>query len=140
MEFRLIVSSIELTLTPEKMLMVVGGFRIGGGGHLLALSYPALKSLLSRIEDFDKLIVLYMRSWEIDAAQPPMRHTLLSEFRHYLNLDKTANRHLFADFQFGPRCEVVLQIRQHVRSASAQAVPDSDTGDYLEESPLLTTV
>lgn len=110
MEFRLIVSIIELTLTPEKILMVVGGFRIGGGGHLLALSYPVLKSLLSRIEDIDKLIVLY-------------RHTLLSEFRHYLNLDKTASCQLPADFQFDTLCEVVLPIRQQVRSASARRFP-----------------
>jgi hypothetical protein len=127
MELRLIVLSIELTLTPKKILMVVGGFRIGGGGHLPGLSYPVLESLLSRIEDIDKLIVLY-------------RHTLLSEFPHYLNLDRTARRQLLADFQFEALCEVVLPIRQQVRSASAQAVPDSATGDYLKGSPLLTTV
>ena len=64
----------------------VGGFRIaiGGGGYLRALSYPVLKSLLSRIEVLDKPIVVYMRSWEIDAAQPRMRGTLLSEFRALL--------------------------------------------------------
>ena len=122
----------------------VGGFRIaiGGGGYLRALNYPVLKSLLSRIEALDEPIVAYMRSWEIDATQPRMRDTRLSEFRHYLNLDKTAGRlhQLLADFQFGPICEVVLLIREHVRNISAQAVPYSVTGDHLNESPQLTIV
>ena len=121
-----------------------GGFRIaiGGGGYLRALSYPVLKSLLSRIEVLDKPIVTYMRSWEIDAAQPRMRDTRLSEFRHYLNLDKTARRlhQLLADFQFGPICEVVLPIREYIRSTSVQAVSDSATADRLNGSPQLTIV
>jgi polysaccharide deacetylase family protein (PEP-CTERM system associated) len=124
--------------------MNVGGFRIaiGGGGYLRALGYPVLKSILSRIEALDQPIVVYMRSWEIDAAQPRMRDTLLSEFRHYLNLGKTAGRlhSLLEDFQFGPVCEVVLPIREQVRSASTRAVPDSATGDHLNGSPRLTTV
>ncbi len=124
--------------------MNVGGFRIaiGGGGYLRALRYPRLKSFLSRIGALDEPIVVYMRLWEIDAAQPRMRGTLLSEFRHYLNLDKTASRlhQLLEDFQFGPVCEVVLAIREQVRRVTARAVPDPVTGDHQDESPLLTTV
>lgn len=122
----------------------IGGFRIaiGGGGYLRALSYPLLKSLLSRIESLDEPIVFYMRSWEIDAGQPRMQGTVLSEFRHYLNLDRTAGRlhQLLADFQFGPVCEVVLPIREQLRRAGVGAVPDPATGDDHNESPLLTTV
>ena len=122
----------------------VGAFRIaiGGGGYLRALKYPVLKSLLSRIEALDEPIVAYIRSWEIDAAQPSMRGTRLSEFRHYLNLDKTAGRlhQLLADFQFAPACEVVLPIWEQVRNISAQAVPDSVTDDRLNGSPQLTIV
>lgn len=72
----------------------VGGFRIaiGGGGYLRALSYPVLKSLLSRIEALDEPIVVYMRSWEIQAAKPPMQDSWLPKFLHYLNLDRTAGR------------------------------------------------
>ena len=123
----------------------VGGFRIaiGGGGYLRALSYPVLKSLLSRIENLHEPIVVYIRSWELDAAQPRMQGTPLSEFRHYVNLDKTAGRlhQLLADFQFGPVCEVVRPIREQVRSASTRAVPDSSTVSiHLNGSPRLTTV
>lgn len=107
--------------------MNIGGFRIaiGGGGYLRALSYPRLKYFLSRIEALGKPIVVYMRAWEIDAAQPRMRGTLLSEFWHYLNLDKTAGRlqQLLVDFQFRPVCEVVHPIREQVRSTSSKQFP-----------------
>jgi len=122
----------------------VGGFRmiIGGGGYLRSLNYPALKSLLSRIEALDQPIVVYVRSWQMDATQPHMRDTRLSEFRHYVNLNKTADRlhQLLADFQFGPIREVVLPIREQVRNTSVQAVPDSVTGNHLNGSPQLTIV
>ena len=122
----------------------VGGFRmvIGGGGYLRSLNYPALKSLLSRIEALDQPVVVYVRSWEIDATQPRMRDTRISEFRHYVNLNKTADRlhQLLADFQFGPIREVVLPIREQVRNTSVQAVPDSVTGNHLNGSPQLTIV
>lgn len=125
-------------------ILNVGGFRIGigGGGYLRALSYPVLKSLLSRIEALDEPIVIYIRSWEIDAAQPRMRGTLLSKVRHYLNLDKTAFRleQLLTDFQFWPVRDVLFPIPEQGRSASAQAVQDSAIGNHLNESPRLTTV
>jgi polysaccharide deacetylase family protein (PEP-CTERM system associated) len=122
----------------------VGGFciAIGGGGYLRALNYPTLKSLLSRIETSDKPIVAYIRSWEIDAAQPRMRDTRLSEFRHYVNLGKTADRlhQLLADFQFGPVREVAASISEQIRNASAPTVPDSDIDLHPNGSPQLTTM
>ena len=117
---RLALEGIRLWEIPPST-MNLGGFRkaIGSGGYLRAFSYPILKSLLSRIEALDEPIVVYLRSWEIDAAQPHMRGTILSEFRHYFNLDKTAVRldQMLTDFQFGPICEVVLAIHDLVRSA-----------------------
>ena len=122
----------------------IGGFRIaiGGGGYLRALSYTVLKSLLSEIEAFDEPIVVYMRSWEIDTAQPRMRGPLLSTFRHYFNLDKTACRldRLLTDFHFGSVREVVLPIREEARSASAQAVPAQPEETTILSLPRLTTV
>ncbi len=122
----------------------IGGFRIaiGGGGYLRALSYPVLQSLLSRIEAHEEPIVTYIRSWEIDAAQPRMRDTRFSEFRHYLNLDKTAGRlhRLLADFQFGPVCAVAVPIREQVQYASSRVIPDLTTVDHLNEAPQLTVL
>ncbi|MGA6828410.1 XrtA system polysaccharide deacetylase [Nitrospira sp. NS4] len=121
----------------------VGGFRIaiGGGGCIRAFSYPLTKSLLSRIEALNQPIVIYMRSWELDAGQPRMQGTLLSEFRHYLNLDKTAGRlqQLLADFQFGPVCEGILPIREQVGSATVPVLSDSAGRAPHVGSPVLTT-
>lgn len=123
--------------------MSIGGIRfaIGGGGYLRALSYPRLKSMLSRIEALNQPIVVYLRSWEIDAAQPRMQGTILSEFRHYLNLDKAAGRlqQLLADFPFGSVREVLLPICEQVPSALTQDSPDPAAGDHHEGSPQLTT-
>ena len=122
----------------------IGGLRIaiGGGGYLRALNYPVLQSILSRIEALDEPIIIYVRSWEIDAAQPRMRVTRLSEFRHYVNLDKTTGRlhRLLANFQFGPVCEVAFPIREQVQSASSSGIPDPTTGDHLNETPQMTIV
>jgi polysaccharide deacetylase family protein (PEP-CTERM system associated) len=100
----------------------VGGFRIaiGGGGYRQARSYSVFKSLLSRIEARDEPIVVYVRSCEIDAAQPRMQGTLLSEFRHYLNLNKTAIwlHQLLRDFRFGPVYEKIHPICEQVRTGS----------------------
>ena len=95
-----------------------------------------------RIEALDEPVVAYIRSWEINDAQPRMRDTRLSEFRHYLNPDKTAGRlhQLLADFQFAPACEVVLPFWDQVPNISAQAVPDSVADDRLTGSPQLTIV
>lgn len=116
----------------------LGGFRmaIGGGGYLRALSYPLLKSFLSRIEALDEPIVVYVRSWEIDAVQPRMQGTIFSKFRHYWNLDRTAGRlhQLLGDFQFGPASEVVRPIREQLQTVSLDAENDHN------QSPLLTTV
>ncbi|MDO8357061.1 MAG: DUF3473 domain-containing protein [Nitrospirota bacterium] len=140
---RLALEGIRLWEIPPST-MNLGGFRkaIGSGGYLRAFSYPILKSLLSRIEALDEPIVVSMRTWEIDAAQPRMRGTALSEFRHYFNLDKTAVRldQLLTDFQFGPVCKVVLAIRDQVLSAPVRTALNSDPRASQEESPRLTTV
>ncbi|MDP1946633.1 MAG: DUF3473 domain-containing protein [Nitrospirota bacterium] len=140
---RLALEGIRLWEIPPSS-MNLGGFRkaIGCGGYLRAFNYPILKSLLSRIDALDEPIVVSMRTWEIDAAQPRMRGTALSEFRHYFNLDKTAVRldRLLTDFQFGPVCEVVLAIREQALSASIRTALNSDPRDSQQESPRLTTV
>ena len=124
--------------------MNMGGFRIaiGGGGYLRALSYPRLKSFLSESEPSTNRLLSTCGYGKSMPRNHACRAPVLSEFRHYLNLDKTASRlhQLLEDFQFGPVCEVILPIREQVRSATARAVPDPATGDHQDESPLLTTV
>jgi polysaccharide deacetylase family protein (PEP-CTERM system associated) len=75
---------------------------IGGGGHFRIYPYPLVRTLLRRIERKGEPIVFYLHPWEIDPGQPRMQGSLLSRFRHYLNLDRVEPRleRLFDDFRF----------------------------------------
>jgi hypothetical protein len=53
--------------------------------------------------------VLYFHPWEIDPKQPRIAASFKSRFRHYLNLDKTADkvRCLLRQFDFGPMKDIL---------------------------------
>lgn len=79
-------------------------FPVAGGGYLRLFPYRLLKVLLRRIESQGHPLIMYLHPWELDPSQPRMRGSLLSEFRHYLNLEKVHSRlkQLIKDFSFGP--------------------------------------
>lgn len=84
----------------------VAGFTlpIAGGGYFRLFPYPLLKKLLRRVEQQGQPLIMYLHPWELDPGQPRMRGSFLSQFRHYLNLDKVRGRltRLLQDFSFGP--------------------------------------
>ncbi len=84
----------------------VGGFKvpIAGGGYFRLFPYSILHKLLRRVEAEGKPLIMYLHPWELDPEQPRMRGSFLSQFRHYLNLDKVHGRltQLIKDFSFGP--------------------------------------
>jgi hypothetical protein len=59
---------------------------------------------LRRVEAQGQPLIMYLHPWELDPDQPRMQGSLLSQFRHYLNLDKVHGRltQLLQDFSFGP--------------------------------------
>ncbi len=77
---------------------------IAGGGYFRLFPYPILKKLLRRVESQGQPLIMYLHPWELDPRQPRMRGSMLSQFRHYLNLDKVHSRltQLLKDFSFGP--------------------------------------
>ena len=77
---------------------------IAGGGYFRLFPYPILKKLLRRVEAQGQPLIMYLHPWELDPGQPRMRGSMLSQFRHYLNLDKVHGRltQLLKDFSFGP--------------------------------------
>ncbi|MEO0248962.1 MAG: XrtA system polysaccharide deacetylase [candidate division WOR-3 bacterium] len=79
---------------------------VSGGGYFRIFPYWFTKKGLSKINSRDKqAFVFFIHPWETDPQQPRMKGaTLLSRFRHYTNLSKTAERFekLLTDFQFGP--------------------------------------
>lgn len=79
-------------------------FPVAGGGYFRLFPYRLLKPLLQRIESQGHPLIMYLHPWELDPTQPRMRGSRLSEFRHYLNLEKVHGRltQLIQDFSFGP--------------------------------------
>ena len=77
---------------------------IAGGGYFRQLPYMWTKWGIERVNGIERQpVVFYLHPWEIDPAQPRLKASRLSSFRHYRNLDKTEGRlrRLLKDFQFG---------------------------------------
>ncbi len=82
---------------------------IAGGGYFRLFPYPLLRKLLRRVEAQGHPLIMYLHPWELDPHQPRMRGSFLSQFRHYLNIEKVQGRltQLLEDFSFGPIKELV---------------------------------
>lgn len=85
---------------------------VAGGGYFRLFPYAASKTLLQRLENQGAKLVMYLHPWEIDPEQPRMDGPWLSQFRHYLNLQKTQERlsRLLTDFRFGPMRNIVCPV------------------------------
>jgi polysaccharide deacetylase family protein (PEP-CTERM system associated) len=97
----------KLTEIPISTARFLGrNFPVAGGGYFRLLPYWLTKKLLRQInEKEDQPFIFYLHPWEIDPEQPRIKGArLLSKFRHYNNLTKTAERfkRLLDDFSFGP--------------------------------------
>lgn len=93
----------------------IAGLRapVAGGGYFRLLPYWFTCWGLGTINRNDRLpFIFYLHPWEIDAAQPRIRASLLSRFRHYTNLDACEARlaRLLRDFRFGRAADVLEQL------------------------------
>jgi len=92
----------------------VWGFQVpvAGGGYFRLFPYATSKTFLQRLERQGAKLVMYLHPWEIDPEQPRMDGPWLSQFRHYLNLQKTQERlsRLLTDFRFGPMRDIVCPV------------------------------
>lgn len=83
---------------------------VAGGGYLRLFPYPFIRWAIRHINSREhQPVIIYLHPWEIDPAQPRIHASLLSRFRHYLNLAKMEDRlrRLLQDFQFGTVSEVL---------------------------------
>jgi len=97
----------KLTEFPISTAKVLGrNVPVAGGGYFRLLPYWLTERFLRQInEKENQPFIFYLHPWEIDPEQPRIQGArLLSKFRHYNNLTKTADRfkRLLDDFQFGP--------------------------------------
>ena len=95
--------------------MNIGGlqFPVAGGGYFRLFPYAVSKMFLRQLEKQGTQLVMYFHPWEVDPEQPRMDGSMVSKFRHYLNLEKTEQRlrRLLNDFCFAPINEVLQPIR-----------------------------
>lgn len=88
---------------------------IGGGGYFRLFPYALTRFLLRSQEASGHPLVFYLHPWELDPEQPRMDGPLLSQFRHYLNLQKTEGRlrqllEEFAFFPIGERIKPLMEM------------------------------
>jgi polysaccharide deacetylase family protein (PEP-CTERM system associated) len=82
-----------------------GGAKIpvAGGGYFRLFPYRFTRWALRRLNTGQQEFVFYVHPWEVDPEQPRVENAgALSRFRHYLNLDRCAERldRLLSDFEF----------------------------------------
>jgi len=94
-------------------VMRYGGVRIpvAGGGYFRLFPYWFTRWALRRFNQRQQEFVFYVHPWEVDPGQPRIRASALSRFRHYLNLDRCAQRlgRLLDDFEFDTMHAVLAQ-------------------------------
>jgi len=84
---------------------------ISGGGYMRLFPYSLIRKGLSKINAVEKQpFVFYLHPWEFDPEQPRMSNiSVLSHFRHYVNLDGSAEKlqRLLGDFRFSSMADVI---------------------------------
>lgn len=107
-------ASGDLWEVPPSTLKV-GSLRVpvAGGGYFRLYPYWLLRHFLCRVASHGHPLIMYLHPWELDPDQPRMKGSLVSRFRHYVNLHKTEARlhRLLTDFKFAPIQQVVDEIR-----------------------------
>lgn len=89
---------------PISVLRYAGAkFPVAGGGYFRLFPYRFTRWALRRLNRQQQEFVFYVHPWEVDPEQPRVRAaSAVSRFRHYLNLDRVAQRlgRLLDDFEF----------------------------------------
>ena len=83
-------SLVEFPLTVARFFKL--RIPVAGGGYFRILPYALTRAGLKQANDQGQPFVFYLHPWEVDPEQPRVNASLLSRFRHYRNLDKTAPR------------------------------------------------
>ena len=101
----------------------VGWMRVpvGGGGYFRLFPYRVFRRLLKQVEREGSPLVMYFHPWELDPDQPRMKGSLLSTFRHYVNIQETHKRmvSLLQDFDFSPIRSLVPSLNSPVFEADS---------------------
>jgi polysaccharide deacetylase family protein (PEP-CTERM system associated) len=85
---------------------------VAGGGYFRLFPYRFTRWALRRLNTQQQEFVFYVHPWEVDPDQPRIEGAAAtSRFRHYLNLDRCAERlgRLLRDFEFDTMYSVLAR-------------------------------
>lgn len=97
-------NGINLVEFPPSTVRVLGlSVPVGGGGYLRLFPPRLVHWAIRRLNVLERIpAIVYIHPWELDPDQPRLGGPWFSRFRHYVNLDKTAERlrGLLSEFRF----------------------------------------
>jgi polysaccharide deacetylase family protein (PEP-CTERM system associated) len=110
--YRLADGLTELPMSVAEVL----GQRIpcSGGGYFRLYPYAVSRRLIRRCNRQGRSVMFYLHPWEIDPEQPRVKGLSWSKrFRHYKNLDRTAERleRLLSEFSFTSARKLIADLR-----------------------------
>ncbi|MFW5891177.1 MAG: XrtA system polysaccharide deacetylase [bacterium] len=108
---------IELPQTTIKILNK--NLPVAGGGYFRLIPYWLTKMAIKKLNNNNQTAIVYLHPWEFDPEQPKIDGiSKLSQFRHYINLDKTETKFkkMLSDFNF-TSIEKYLEINEVEKNA-----------------------
>jgi polysaccharide deacetylase family protein (PEP-CTERM system associated) len=103
---------------------------VGGGGYLRLLPAKMIAKAIRRHAHAGHAAMIYLHPWEFDPDQPILPMTMLSRFRHRINLSRTADKldWLMTNFSF-------QEARQCLQAIPADQLPIHVYGDRTQRAP-----
>jgi polysaccharide deacetylase family protein (PEP-CTERM system associated) len=124
---RLLRPGGELVEFPPSTVRVLGvNLPVAGGGYFRIFPYWWTRLGIARVNRRERQpVAFYLHPWEVDPDQPRLTVGALSRFRHYRNLDTTADRlrTLCRTFPFASMATVLASRGFGVEAAGAAAKP-----------------
>lgn len=98
-----------LEIPPTTFKLLGQNIPAAGGGYFRLYPLQLTKAIIRRINEIEKkTAVIYIHPWEIDMDQPRLQGSLLTKFRHYVNLRTTEQKlgECMKEFKFKPISEI----------------------------------
>jgi len=120
-------ASGQLVEVPPTTVQIGGAtLPVAGGGYFRLYPYAATRLAVAGLNARDRQpAVVYLHPWELDPQQPRQHGSVLSRFRHYVNLDRTEPRLrvLLSEFRFGTLSAAVEAASLAAPAAAPDRVP-----------------
>jgi polysaccharide deacetylase family protein (PEP-CTERM system associated) len=117
---------IEFPIGTARMLGV--NLPIGGGGYFRLLPTELIRRGIERVNREERQpVMFYFHPWELDHEQPRPAMPVHHRFRHYVNLDRFAQKLdlLLAAVPFAPAQDVLGLARPEPRAREARPAPSA---------------